>query len=85
MTRQINQWGTGLRSHPRIFASMRLMLVCVLAWEILQIWQGDEPQVADDAAVSPPRRIVERCDIFISASWYPVASGDIGQKPTFTA
>jgi hypothetical protein len=22
------------------------MLACVLAWEILQIWQGDKPQVA---------------------------------------
>jgi len=31
------------------------------------------PQVANDAQICPPRRIVGMCDIFISASWYPVA------------
>jgi len=29
----------------------------------------------------PPHRIVEMCDIFISASWYPVASGKGRNRP----
>jgi len=37
-------------------------------------------QVPAREHLQPPRRIVEMCDIFVSASWYSVSSGPKSAK-----